>query len=131
MADCEAAARQRARAATTLTEAKEILASARSVPDFDPATLDVDTRDAMKQVDAGFLEQLCVRNPKIAAARQRTQGSLWLANQTVRDRANYTFKENRLRARSLRVHTDRLERSRRVYEIVAVRGLRQASRPGN
>ena len=80
VADREAAAQQRARAATALTEAEGVLASAQSVPDFDPATLDVDTRDAMKQVDADFLDRLCERNTKIAEMRKNAHGSLWSKN---------------------------------------------------
>ena len=106
VADREAAARQRARATTALTEAEEVLASAQSVPDFDPATLDVDTRDAMKQVDADFLDRLCERNTKIAEMRKNAHGSLWSKNQAQRDSANRTVEENRLRARRLRERMD-------------------------
>ena len=102
VADREAAARQRARATTALTEAEEVLASAQSVPDFDPATLDVDTRDAMKQVDADFLDRLCERNTKIAEMRKNAHGSLWSKNQAQRDSANRTVEENRRRAQQLR-----------------------------
>ncbi|WP_145832272.1 hypothetical protein [Corynebacterium glutamicum] len=102
VADREAAARQRARATTALTEAEEVLASAQSVPDFDPATLDVDTRDAMKQVDADFLDRLCERNTKIAEMRKHAHGSLWSKNQAQRDLANRTVEENRRRAQQLR-----------------------------
>lgn len=102
VADREATARQRARTATALTEAEEVLASARSIPAFDPTTLDVDTRDAMKQVDADFLDRLCERNPKIAEMRERAHRSLWSKNQAKRDLANRTVEENRRQAQQLR-----------------------------
>ncbi|GAB2499382.1 hypothetical protein CATRI_07410 [Corynebacterium atrinae] len=106
-ADREAAARQRTRAATVLADAEGMLASVKSVPDFDPSVLDGDTRDAMKQVDADFLDWLCERNPQIAEMRERTHKSLWSKNQAQRDLANRTVAENRRQARGLRERLDR------------------------
>ncbi|AHI04329.1 hypothetical protein CFAL_08000 [Corynebacterium falsenii DSM 44353] len=106
VADREAAAQQRARAATALVDAEEMLSSVKSIPDFNPAVLDGDTRDAMKQVDADFLDRLCEQSPKIAGMREREHGSLWVKNQAQRDLANRTVEENRLRARRLRERMD-------------------------
>lgn len=106
VADREAAAQQRARAATALVDAEEMISSVKSIPDFNPALLDGDTRDAMKQVDADFLDRLCEQSPKIAGMREREHGSLWVKNQAQRDLANRTVEENRLRARRLRERMD-------------------------
>lgn len=74
---------------------------------FDPAMLDGDTRDAMKQVDADFLDRRCERNPQVAEMRERTHKTLRSKNQAQRDLADRIVAENRRRARGLHEWLDR------------------------